>query len=339
MSPISLLDKHFFYLAISYLTSNLLTFRLKLNIFLYVIFLRLGEYNMLEAVQTKTIHKLPEETVHQIAAGEVVERPAHLLKELMENSIDAEAKQIEVRFSKGGKCVQVKDNGHGITKEGLPLALARHATSKIQTMDDLWSLKSFGFRGEALASIATVSQMTVTSAVKGQTGHTITSHFGTSQQILPRDIDHGTSVEVKDLFGNCPARLKFLKSEASEAIQIKKTFKALAMIHPQITFKLLQDHQLVHYFPEVTSFHKRVKQILDDPSLYHLKDAYLHFQCEIVFGRPHTKQKNSRNIWLFVQKRWIQDLQLKMAIIEAYRNLLMHGTYPVVALHLTCDSC
>lgn len=291
---------------------------------------------MLEPVKT-SIHKLPDETVHQIAAGEVVERPAHLLKELVENSIDAGAKHIDVHFSQGGKHIFVKDDGHGIAKEALPLALARHATSKIQTTDDLWSLKSFGFRGEALASIAAVSHTTITSATKTGQGHSLTSIFGKTKAILPTHTDPGTSVKVTNLFGNCPARLKFLKSQASEALQIKKTFKALAIIHPHITFKLLQDKQLLHYFPATSSFHERAKQVLDDPDLYYLKEDHLHFQCELVYGRPSTKQKNSQNIWLFVQRRWVQDLQLKMAIIESYRTLLMHGTYPIAVLHLTCD--
>lgn len=290
---------------------------------------------MFNAQQT-SIHKLPQNTINQIAAGEVVERPAHLLKELLENSIDAGAKCVEVDFSKGGKNICVKDDGHGIAD--LPLALARHATSKIQNTEDLWHLKSFGFRGEALASISAVSQITITSAPKGDRPHFIKCAFGdVSNGVLPAHRDQGTTVEVTDLFKNTPARLKFLKSEASEATQIKKTLKALAMIHPPITFKLLQEGRLLHYFSSTPSFHERVKQVLADPSLYYFKSDYLHFCCEMVFGRPHSKQKNSQNIWLFVQRRWVQDLQLKMAIIESYRNLLMHGTYPVAALNLTCD--
>ena len=139
------------------------------------------------------------------------------------------------------------------------------------------------------------------------------------------------------MFTNCPARLKFLRSEGSESTQIKKTIKALAMIHPQIAFRVLQNRHLLYYFPQTTSFYERVKTVLSDDTLYHLKGDHLHFQCEMVFSRPHTKQKSSQNIWLFVQKRWVQDLRLKMAIIESYRNLLMHGTYPIAVLNLTCD--
>ena len=284
-----------------------------------------------------SIQKLSQSTINQIAAGEVVERPAHLIKELIENSIDAGAKSIEIDFAKGGKEVTVKDDGYGISKDELPLALSKHTTSKIQKIDDLWSLKSFGFRGEALSSAASVSHLTITSSENGSEAYTLKSQFGQESQILPTHSNQGTTVKVNDLFVNCPARLKFLRSEGSESTQIKKTIKALAMIHPQIAFKVLQNKHLLYYFPKTTSFYERVKTVLSDDTLYHLKGSYLHFQCEIVFSRPHTKQKNSQNIWLFVQKRWVQDLKLKMAIIESYRNLLMHGTYPIAVVDLTCD--
>ena len=284
-----------------------------------------------------SIQKLSQSTINQIAAGEVVERPAHLIKELIENSIDAGATSIEIDFTKGGKDITVKDDGCGISKDELPLTLSKHTTSKIQVIDDLWSLKSFGFRGEALSSIASVSHLTITTSTDGREAHTLKSDFGQESKILPTHSNQGTTVKVKNLFVNCPARLKFLKSEGSESTQIKKTIKALAMIHPQITFRVLQNRNLLYYFPQTTSFYERVKTVLSDDTLYHLKGSYLHFQCEMVFSRPHTKQKNSQNIWLFVQKRWVQDLKLKMAIIEAYRNLLMHGTYPIIVLDLTCD--
>lgn len=283
------------------------------------------------------IKKLPQSTINQIAAGEVVEAPAHLLKELLENSIDAGAKSIEIDFAKGGKEITVKDDGCGIPQEELSLVLSKHATSKIQTIDDLWKLKSFGFRGEALASAASVSKLSITTSTNGSKAHTLTSSFGHTGQILPTHASQGTTVKVKDLFANCPARLKFLKSEGAESSQIKKTIKALAMIHPQIAFKVLQNRHLLYYFPSTVSFHQRVKKVLSDEDLYYLQGTHLHFQCEIVFSRPHTKQKNSQNIWLFVQKRWVQDLKLKMAVIESYRNLLMHGTYPITVVNLTCD--
>ena len=284
-----------------------------------------------------SIQKLSQPTINQIAAGEVVERPAHLIKELIENSIDAGAKSIEIDFAKGGKEITVKDDGCGISKDELPLALSKHTTSKIQKIDDLWSLKSFGFRGEALSSIASVSHMTITTSKDGSEAYMLRSQFGKESQLLPTHSSQGTTVKVKDLFVNCPARLKFLKSEGSESTQIKKTIRALAMIHPQVAFKVLHNKHLLYYFPKTISFYERVKTVLSDDTLYHLKGSHLHFQCEMVFSRPHTKQKNSQNIWLFVQKRWVQDLKLKMAIIESYRNLLMHGTYPILVLDLICD--
>ena len=283
------------------------------------------------------IKKLPQSTINQIAAGEVVEAPAHLLKELLENSIDAGAKSIEIDFTKGGKEITVKDDGHGISQEELSLVLFKHTTSKIQTINDLWKLKSFGFRGEALASAASISKLSITTCTDNSKAHTVTSSFGKMGQILPTHASQGTIVKIKDLFANCPARLKFLKSEGAESMQIKKTIKALAMIHPQIAFKVLQNRHLLYYFPSTRCFHQRVKTVLSDKDLYYLHGTHLHFQCEIVFSRPHAKQKNSQNIWLFVQRRWVQDLKLKMAVIESYRNLLMHGTYPTSVVNLTCD--
>ena len=166
------------------------------------------------------IETLSDDTISQIAAGEVVERPSHMVKELVENALDAGATKIEVNFDQGGRFVKVSDNGEGILKEDLPQALARHATSKIKKSEDLWKLSTYGFRGEALASIASVSDFTLISH-KGNESSKLHQVFGKREDIKPCSHSQGSTVIVRSLFENMPARLKFLKSEASENLAIK----------------------------------------------------------------------------------------------------------------------
>ena len=161
-----------------------------------------------------SIQVLAAEVVNQIAAGEVVERPAHLVKELIENSIDAGSSEITIETTQGGRFVRVTDNGDGILSADLPLALQRHATSKISASDDLWNLSTFGFRGEALASIAAVSKLTIQSFHKIEKKPSqVVVNFGKVSEVLPGSRGIGTEIKIEDLFENVPARLKFLKSE------------------------------------------------------------------------------------------------------------------------------
>ena len=189
-----------------------------------------------------SIELLPSEVVDQIAAGEVVERPAHMVKELIENSLDAGASELAIEFGQGGRFVKISDNGEGISKEDLPKAFLRFATSKIRTSEDLWHLASFGFRGEALASIASVSKVTIfSSADQSGQGHRITCQFGKVSSIEPVSRSRGSTVVVEELFQNVPARLKFMKGDAAEAGQIKQVIKALAMANPAVEFRVVQD--------------------------------------------------------------------------------------------------
>lgn len=284
-----------------------------------------------------SIQILSAEVVNQIAAGEVVERPAHLVKELIENSIDAGSTEITIETQHGGRFVRISDNGDGILSTDLPLALQRHATSKICASDDLWNLHTFGFRGEALASIAAVSKLTVQSFHKLEKKPSqVIVQFGKISEIIPGSRTCGTEIKIEDLFENVPARLKFLKSETSEAQQIKMIVKALALSHANIQFKLIQDGHLQLFYKSENSFLERAQSVLERKTLYTAKSSRGSYAAEIVFSSPHEVVKTSKQIWIFAQNRFIQDRALQAAVMDAYRSLLMHGEYPLVIINLQC---
>ncbi len=285
-----------------------------------------------------SIQRLDSEVINQIAAGEVVERPSHLVKELVENSLDAGSTQIEVEYDQGGRHVRVTDNGSGIKKEDLALALARHATSKISKADDLWNLHSFGFRGEALASIAAVSRVELVSRIAGEQAHKVSAEFGAQTEVQPSGGNQGTTITIRDLFENVPARLKFLKSESAEHSQIKNVLKALALIHPNVEFRLRSGGKAVGVFQRTESWPQRASQVLEQSELFESKNEFSGIKVEAVFASPENVSGQTRNIWVFVQNRWVQDRSLQAAILDAYRGLLMHGEYPIVAVKVTAPT-
>lgn len=282
-----------------------------------------------------SIVRLDNEVINQIAAGEVVERPSHLVKELIENSLDAGATQIEVEYDQGGRSVRVTDNGSGISKQDLPLALARHATSKISKADDLWNLHSFGFRGEALASIAAVSRVDLVSRKNGESAYKLTSEFGQLTEVVPSGGNVGTTIWIRDLFENVPARFKFLKSESAEHSQIKNVVKALALIYPQVEFRLRSNGKPTGVFQKTESWTQRAQQVLEQAELFQNENEFSGIRVEAVFASPENVSGQTRNIWIFVQNRWVQDRSLQAAILDAYRGLLMHGEYPIAAVKVT----
>ncbi|MGZ5280092.1 MAG: DNA mismatch repair endonuclease MutL, partial [Pseudobdellovibrionaceae bacterium] len=279
-----------------------------------------------------SIQILSNDVIDQIAAGEVVERPAHLVKELVENSLDAGATKISVEFAMGGRYTKITDDGSGIDSKELARALDRHATSKIQLSEDLWRLKSFGFRGEALASIASVSKLTLISKTSGQeTAARVISEFGKVGSVDAIGGSFGTSITTENLFENVPARLKFMKSAAAESSRIKITLKALALSHPSVEFRITQDGELVSFWPGCESRLERAKQILG-VNLFEGQAERGNVRAYAVFADPKTVQKTAKDIWFFAQNRWIQDRSLQAAVMEAYRHLLMHGEYPIAAV-------
>ena len=297
----------------------------------------LEEISLLAATeqQPRSIHALSSEVVDQIAAGEVVERPAHLVKELVENALDANATVIEVEFDNGGRRVRVSDNGFGIAANQLGLALSRHATSKIDGADELWSLSTFGFRGEALASIAAVSRLVLKSRLSsGEHAFQVTAEFGRVQACQPTAGNRGTTVVIEDLFANIPARLKFLKSEAGENSQIKLTLRALALANEHVEFRVRHKSKVEFMFSKATSLLDRARAVLEINNLYSAVYEFEGYRCEAVFSSPDTVAGNTRGIWIFVQGRWVQDRSLQAAVMEAYRALLMHGEFPIVVIRV-----
>lgn len=284
------------------------------------------------------IQILPQEVVNQIAAGEVVERPAHLLKELLENSLDAGADSIEIEIDHGGRWLRVRDNGGGMSAEDLVLAVQPHATSKIKQADDLWRLKSYGFRGEALASAAAISRMSITTrTLQDSQARRLCVEFGVQGEVEVVGGEFGTEIIVDDLFANVPARLKFLKSDAAEVAQIKMVLKALALAHPQLEMRVRYRGELLFYWPAQKKPDQRFCQVLEQAEAYWVEGICGSYLSEIVYTPPHVTAGNSRQIWLFVQGRWVQDRRLQAAVLEAYRTLLMHGEFPIAAVWLRCD--
>ncbi len=285
------------------------------------------------------IKQLKTDVIDKIAAGEVVERPSHLLKELLENSLDAAADRIEIDVDEGGKTLCVLDNGRGVLPAEIPLVFARHATSKILEAEDLWKLDTFGFRGEAVASISAVSQLDFTSRHEGEEqAFRVKSEFGQLTPIMEASLPVGTRVQVTGLFNNIPARLKFLKSDSAELTQIKNVVKAMALQHPHVEWKLKSKGKLVFIFPKTDSLLERAKVVLETDRLFQSDFKFEDFHATVIFSDPSQVVKVSRQIWIFVQNRWVQDKGLQAAVMEAYRSLLMHGQYPIAVVSLQCPA-
>ena len=281
------------------------------------------------------IQRLDSSVVDQIAAGEVVERPAHLVKELIENSLDAGARSIEVQFAEGGLYVSVKDNGRGISPKELSLALSRHATSKIRQSSDLFSIQTYGFRGEALASIAGVSCLTLRSkSQSADQAYSVKSQFGQTLKVEATGGEAGTTVIVDRLFENVPARLRFLKSEAVENLAIKNVITAQALSHPEVSFRVIHKGRLLFFWPAVSSYLKRAEMILSGPLHHHICEKS-PWSVEVILAPPNRTAKSSKKMWFFVNGRSVDDKILYGAVMSAHRNLLMHGEYPIVVLHVT----
>jgi len=287
------------------------------------------------------IRPLPGLMIDQIAAGEVVERPAAALKELIENSLDAGATRIEVDLAGGGiKRIRVVDDGGGIDREDLALAIARHATSKVATPSDLEAIDTLGFRGEALASIAAVSRLALTSRASGKPhAWRIEVDGGTIAPIAPAALSSGTSITIEELFFNTPARRKFLRTDATEWAHCEEAFTRLALAHPETGFTLMHNGRLVHrLLPGPRA--QRVEALLGDAFLRGAAAVEARssgIELEGYAIRPaHATQASGSQLW-FVNGRFVRDRMLAHAVREAYRDVLHHDRQPAYALWLTID--
>ena len=287
-----------------------------------------------------TIHVLDETTINKIAAGEVVERPASVIKELIENSIDASATNIEVEIGDGGVAyMRITDNGIGMTEEDARLAILRHATSKIQHVEDLFDIASLGFRGEALASIASVSHFSLTTRkADSDLGTRITVDGGTFTDCIPYGAAPGTTIEIRDLFYNTPARRKFLKIERTESSKIQDIVGKLALSNPHISFKLIIDDRVAIITPGNGNIGDTVAALYG----YKTKDDIFSVAYESdsiyidgVVSKP-TLLKSTR-IWqtIIVNNRVISDKTIMKAIDNAYHALLPKNGHPLVVLNIT----
>ena len=284
---------------------------------------------------------LPQLLVSQIAAGEVVERPASVLKELLENSLDAGARAISVTLDEGGvRRIQVEDDGAGISREDLPLAIARHATSKIATLADLEGVATMGFRGEALASIGAVSRLAITSR-REQDGHgsALRVEGGDSAEIAPAARAHGTTVAVEDLYFNTPARRKFLKSESTEFGHCDEVFRRIALAHPEIGFMLRHNGRASRHLRS-QSLAERAAALLGRE----VAEASVAVETSAggmtlagLAGTPQAAQARSDAQYLFVNGRYVRDRVVAHAVREAYAELLHGERQPAYVLFLSLD--
>ncbi|MEO8536045.1 MAG: DNA mismatch repair endonuclease MutL [Betaproteobacteria bacterium] len=288
-----------------------------------------------------TIRALPDLLINQIAAGEVVERPAAAVKELLENALDAGATQVDVDIAGGGvKRIRVADNGAGIDREDLALAVARHATSKIASVLDLEAIGTLGFRGEALASIAAVARVAIASRAHDKPhAWRIEVEGGTVGAVAPAALAAGTTVTVEELYFNTPARRKFLRTEATEWAHCDEAFRRLALAHPDVAFTLTHNGRATQRL-QAGGRRPRVEALLGDAFVMHaaLVDADAgEVQLHGLAVRPAYAADGPTAQYLFVNGRYVRDRVLSHALREAYRDILHHERQPAYALWLTLD--
>lgn len=287
------------------------------------------------------IHELSEILSNQIAAGEVIERPASVVKELAENAIDANSTQIDIVIEQAGlQLIQVIDNGDGIEPEDVPTAFKRHATSKIATRQDLFKIQSLGFRGEALASIASVSDLTIETATADSLG--TFAHFkgGVLEEQKTNPIRPGTAITVRDLFFNTPARLKYVKTFQTELANVIDIVNRLAMSHPQIAFTLTNDDHLLLKTAGNNDLQQTIAGIYGvtmAKQLLPVSAENLDFKLSGYVSLPKLTRASRNYISVLVNGRYIKNYQLNKAIIKGYGSKLMVGRYPVVVLNIQMD--
>src|SRR5436190_535834 len=291
--------------------------------------------------EVSSIRVLPQLLVSQIAAGEVVERPASVLKELLENSLDAGARAIAVTLDEGGmRRIQVEDDGAGIAREELPLAVARHATSKIATLADLESVGTLGFRGEALASIASVARLAITTRREQDSqGSSLRIEGNDSAEVAPAARAHGTTVTVEDLYFNTPARRKFLKSEQTEFGHCDEVFRRIALAHCEVGFSLRHNGRASRHIRS-QSLTERAAALLGREvaeATVAIEAGAAGMTLTGLAGTPQAAQARADAQYLFVNGRYVRDRVIAHAVREAYAELLHGERQPAYLLFLALD--
>ncbi len=286
-----------------------------------------------------TIRQLPPSVVNKIAAGEVIERPASVVKELLENAVDAGAARIDVSLGQGGTdLIRVVDDGCGMSAADLPLAVASHATSKIASADDLFHVGTFGFRGEALASIGEVSQLVIRSRDRtAEAGYEIEVDGGRRSDVAPCGCPIGTSIEVRNLFFNTPVRRKFLRASQTEIGHASEAFTRIALVHPRVHFTLRHNDRVMFDLPPVASWRERIAALCGrdlESSLISIENSDGDVRLAGFVADPQHSRGNNRMQYLFLNGRHIRDRSLQHALGEAYRGLLLTGRFPIGFLRL-----
>ena len=288
------------------------------------------------------IIELPEVLANQIAAGEVIERPASVVKELVENSIDAGASQIVVEIEEAGlKSIRITDNGEGIAHDEVALALRRHATSKIKNQADLFRIRTLGFRGEAMPSIASVSILTLLTAQEGAAhGTKLVAKGGEIEELEPATSPVGTKITVEDLFFNTPARLKYLKSQQAELSHIVDILNRLSLAHPEIAFTLINDGKEMTKTAGTGNLRQAIAGVYGLASakkMVAIENRDLDFEVTGFVSLPELTRANRNYISLFINGRYIKNFLLNRAILDGYGSKLMVGRFPLAIIHIQID--
>lgn len=291
------------------------------------------------------IELLDPRLANQIAAGEVVERPASVLKELLENAIDAGADRIQVDIEQGGvRLIRVRDNGVGIHKEDMPLALARHATSKIRTLADLEAIGSLGFRGEALAAISSVSRFSVTSSQSNNGGWRVEAEGrDMAPSLSPAPHPHGTTVEMRDLFFNTPARRRFLRQEKTEFNHLEEVFRRIALAEFSVAMQLTHNQKTVYQLPvaqDDAARARRIEQLCGKAFMQQTLTVDVErdgLRLHGWMGLPTFNRAQADLQYFYVNGRAVRDKVVNHAVRQAYRDVLFHGRHPAYVLYFELD--